>query len=47
MLAKIGEGAYGTLWSAMHISSQKQYAIKIISKSLIEKVRLSHLIFLA
>jgi hypothetical protein len=38
MTAKIGEGAYGTVWSAKHISSQKPYAIKVISKSLIEKV---------
>jgi serine/threonine protein kinase len=36
--AKVGEGAYGTVWSALHPGSGRQYAIKIIQKSLIEKV---------
>lgn len=30
LLAKIGEGAYGTVWRAIHISTQKLYAIKVI-----------------
>ena len=38
MLAKVGEGAYGTVWRAMHDASQKCYAIKVIQKSFIEKV---------
>jgi len=38
MLAKVGEGAYGTVLRAMHDASQKCYAIKVIQKSLIEKV---------
>jgi serine/threonine protein kinase len=43
MLAKVGEGAYGTVWRAMHDASQKCYAIKVIQKSLIEKVCLPHI----
>ena len=38
MLAKVGEGAYGTVWRAMHDASEKCYAIKVIQKSFIEKV---------
>ena len=39
LMCKIGEGAYGTVWQAQHVGSQKLYAIKVIQKSLIEKVR--------
>lgn len=38
MIGKVGEGAYGAVWSALHIPSQRLYAIKIIQKSRVEKV---------
>jgi serine/threonine protein kinase len=39
LIGKVGEGAYGIVWSALHLPSQKLYAIKIIQKSRVEKVR--------
>jgi len=38
MLTKVGEGAYGAVWSALHIPSQRIYAIKVIQKAKVEKV---------
>jgi serine/threonine protein kinase len=38
MIGKIGEGAYGVVWSALHIPTQRLYAIKVIQKSRVEKV---------
>lgn len=39
MIGKVGEGAYGQVWSALHNPSQRLYAIKVIQKSRVEKVR--------
>ena len=38
MIGKIGEGAYGQVWSALHISTEILYAIKVINKKHVEKV---------
>lgn len=38
MIGKVGEGAYGAVHNALHIPTQKVYAIKIIQKSRVEKV---------
>ncbi len=37
-IAKVGEGAYGNVWSALHNPTQRLYAIKVIQKSRVEKV---------
>ena len=37
-IGKIGEGAYGQVWSALHIETEILYAIKVILKKHIEKV---------
>lgn len=36
--AKVGEGAYGTVYRAEHTATKREYAIKVIQKSLVEKV---------
>jgi serine/threonine protein kinase len=41
MIGKVGEGAYGVVWSALHLPTQRLYAIKVIQKNLVEKVRIS------
>jgi len=37
-IGKVGEGAYGAVWSALHQPTQRLYAIKVIQKSRVEKV---------
>jgi len=41
-MGKVGQGAFGTVYRALHFSSQRLYALKTIDKRHIEKVR--HLI---
>lgn len=36
LIGKVGEGAYGVVWSALHVSTQRLYAIKVIQKSRVE-----------
>ncbi|CDW90232.1 protein serine threonine kinase [Stylonychia lemnae] len=41
-IGKVGEGAYGVVWSALHTPSQRLYAIKVIQKSRVEKLDKVH-----
>ena len=38
-MGKVGEGALGTVHRALHTPTQKLYAVKIIDKRHVEKVR--------